>query len=654
MIKLGQLRQSVFFTVSLLTLCILFIILGVLFYYLTFNLVEASNQSKTVTSKLTAQSIMDKVDRNFYERFGDVQAYAYNKLAVATAGNDSLASGTQEFINTMTAYYVLYDLMMICNKQGKVLAVNNKDKNGNDIQSQHILNMNVSEEEWFRVCTSSEGPKGGAWFSDFTTNPQIGQIYGTEGYGMAFAAPIKDEQGNVVGVWYNYASWKEVTEGIREEAEQNLQKDHPGAYAILTKDNGEIISAADKKFMNRSLPIGNDDVLGVQKTETNIPVNGLTYGISRSEGAYTFEGKNWVTIVFIPKEKISWSVFLSRKNLVAVIVCLLVVALIAGYVYYFFKKKIISKIHFIQDLQQRLSEGETIQLSDNGHNKDEFGRMTGSLGVLAKSLQHKADFADEISKGNLAADLEGVHKNDILGNSLINMRKQLEVAKESAAQRNWNAEGLAQVGIILRSYESLDQLYGKIIKFAVTYLKANQGGLFLITESEDVKEITLVASYAYEKKKFIEKTFSLGQGLIGQCIAEKEIIHLTEIPKNYVHITSGLGGATPNALLIVPLRSNEEILGAIEIASFEKFKPYQIELAEKLAESIGASLNSIRGSENTRELVTRLQQQTEEMKSQEEEMRQNMEELSATQEEMLRKEKEYLARINILERDRAS
>jgi methyl-accepting chemotaxis protein len=539
--------------------------------------------------------------------------------------------------------------MMICNRQGKVLAVNTQDKNGRPIRSQEILNENVAGEAWFRACTTSGGPAGGAWFSDFTANPQVGQIYGTEGYGMAFAAPIRDAQGTIVGVWYNYASWNEVTEGIRQEAEQDLQKDHPGAYVILTKNSGEVISAADKTLLSHALSVSEDNILTEQQAKTSIPVHNLMYGISRSKGAYTFEGKKWITAVFIPKEKISWSIFLSRKNLAAVLVCLLVVFTVAVYIYYFFKKKIISRIRDIQDLQQRLSEGEIIRISDNGHEEDEFGRMNQSLGQLARNLQYKAAFADEISQGHLTAQLEGIHDNDILGNSLMNMRKQLEIAKESTAQRNWMAEGLAQVGVILRSYESLDQLYAKIIKFVITYLKANQGGLFLITGSDDQREITLVGAYAYGKKKFVEKTLSLGQGLIGQSIAEKETIYLTDIPASYIHITSGLGGATPNALLIVPLRWNDEILGVVEMASFEKFKPHEIELAEKLAESIGASLGSIRGSENTLELVTRLQQQTEEMKSQEEEMRQNMEELSATQEEMLRKEKEYLARIHVLE-----
>src|SRR5690349_24822817 len=141
-----------------------------------------------ITAELTSQSVMDKVDRNFYERFCDVQAVAYNKLAVATAKKDSVVEGTQQFINTMTAYYVLYDLMMICDTQGKVLVVNTHDKNGKPLQTQHFMQRNVSKEDWFAACMAPGGPKGGAWFSDFMAHPEIGRIYGTKGHGMAYAA----------------------------------------------------------------------------------------------------------------------------------------------------------------------------------------------------------------------------------------------------------------------------------------------------------------------------------------------------------------------------------------------------------------------------------------------------------------------------------
>jgi GAF domain-containing protein len=159
----------------------------------------------------------------------------------------------------------------------------------------------------------------------------------------------------------------------------------------------------------------------------------------------------------------------------------------------------------------------------------------------------------------------------------------------------------------------------------------------------------MVSCYAYDKKKYIDKKLHVGQGLVGQAVMEKDTIYITHIPANYVQITSGLGEATPRSVIIVPLKTNDHVMGAIEVASFEKLEKHEIEFLEKLTESIAASIGSIRTNERTREMVNQLQQQTEQMRSQEEEMRQNMEELSATQEEMIRKEQEYISRIRSLE-----
>jgi methyl-accepting chemotaxis protein len=643
-------KRSAFTSLGITILVILIAVLTSLFYYLTANKVTASNNALEVTASLTAQSVIEKVDRNFYERFGDVQAYAYNKLAVATATSDTLVDGVQSFINTMTAYYVLYDLMLICDIQGKGLAVNTKDKNFKPLSTQHFLDKNYQGEEWFEACTSASGPAGGAWYSDFLMNPEIGKVYGTEGRGMAFAAPIRDSAGAVVGVWYNFASWREVTEGIREEAEKNLQKDHPGAFIVLTSKDGQVISAADQSFMGKL--INTDTAASDVRLSNNFafPQDDYIYARAAGTGAYTYAGKHWVAITFIPRQVMSWNVFFSSQNLLAVGVSLLVVALISLYVYRTFRKNVFSKINFIRDLQERLGGGEIFEVKTEDLKPDEFGAMTRSLATLALTLKHKSTFADEISQGNLDAELRDLSSKDVLGNSLINMRNQLRSTKQTDSQRNWTAEGLAQMAMIIRSFKSIDELYHDIIKFVVTYTGANQGGLFIITEEDGEKMLGLAACYAYEKRRFLDKKEPLDKGLTGQCIMEKQTIFLKQIPANYITITSGLGGANPKSLLIVPLKTNDEVYGALEIASFKEFQLHEIALVEKLAETIGASLGSVSTGERTRTLLEQLQQQTEEMKSQEEEMRQNMEELSATQEEMLRKEKEYLQRIKTLEK----
>jgi GAF domain-containing protein len=154
--------------------------------------------------------------------------------------------------------------------------------------------------------------------------------------------------------------------------------------------------------------------------------------------------------------------------------------------------------------------------------------------------------------------------------------------------------------------------------------------------------------YAYGRRKNLSKTIHLGEGLVGQAFREKDIIFLTDIPSDYIQITSGLGKALPNSLLIVPLIHNEQVVGVLELASFQIFEEFQIQFIQKLMESLASTLISVSDNDRTKMLLEESQLRTEHMRAQEEEMRQNMEELSATQEEMHRKEQEYLALIESL------
>jgi methyl-accepting chemotaxis protein len=122
--------------------------------------------------------------------------------------------------------------------------------------------------------------------------------------------------------------------------------------------------------------------------------------------------------------------------------------------------------------------------------------------------------------------------------------------------------------------------------------------------------------------------------MVGQCYLERQTAYLKVVPQDYVRITSGLGEATPNTLIIVPMISNGVVEGVMEFASFKEFEPYQISFLEKVGESIASSIHAASVNERVKNLLSESQQQAEEMRAQEEEMRQNMEELAATQEEM--------------------
>ncbi len=266
-----------------------------------------------------------------------------------------------------------------------------------------------------------------------------------------------------------------------------------------------------------------------------------------------------------------------------------------------------------------------------------------------KRVDQLTQFIEAMASGNYNMQIES-DSNDELSATLISMRNKLINNAEEEKRRGWSSTGIASISGILRDSGNSAELYDKVIKFLVKYTNSNQGGLFILNDTDSENPyLDLIACYAFERKKFLNKQVGIGQGLVGQCFMEQEEIHLTEIPDEYIRITSGLGGDKPQSLLMMPLKTNDKIFGVLELASFQLYPPHVVELVAKFAENIASTISNIKINDSTRILLEQTQQQAEEMKAQEEEMRQNMEELSATQEEMHRKEREYISRIQELE-----
>jgi methyl-accepting chemotaxis protein len=280
---------------------------------------------------------------------------------------------------------------------------------------------------------------------------------------------------------------------------------------------------------------------------------------------------------------------------------------------------------------------------------DEVGQMSKALNLLIKGLTNIFGFSMEIGKGNFDSQFTPLSDEDVLGHSLVEMRDELKKAseeekkrKEEDDQRNWASQGLAKFSDILRkSTNDLEELSYEIISQLVKYTSSNQGGMYVVndTDKNDLS-IEMKACYAFDRRKYLQKQIRIGEGLVGRCYQEKEKIYLTEIPNDYIKITSGLGGENPRALLIVPLIYNDVIYGLVELASFKKIPEYMIEFIERVGESIAATISSVKSNIQTTYLLEQSQQQAEEMSAQEEEMRQNMEELRATQEQSARREEE--------------
>lgn len=310
---------------------------------------------------------------------------------------------------------------------------------------------------------------------------------------------------------------------------------------------------------------------------------------------------------------------------------------------------IVKSIRKLRGFVIRLGNGELPdEMQIDGQN--EITQMAESINVLTANLKNTREFAVEVGNGNLEKEVNVFGNEGDLGGALIEMRKKLlQVSREreqqaqETQQRLWANEGMALFAQVLGRREmSIEDLAFEIIKNLVKYTKSNQAGLFLINESH---ELVLTAAYAYERRKFLKKILATNEGLVGMCYLEAETTYLTDIPADYLYITSGMGQATPKCLILVPLKSEDEVIGVIEMASLYEYSPFEIKFIENVVNSVASTLSMVRVRVSTNELLEKTKLQAEILSEHEEELRQNIEEMHATQESMTLRERELLDEI---------
>lgn len=318
--------------------------------------------------------------------------------------------------------------------------------------------------------------------------------------------------------------------------------------------------------------------------------------------------------------------------------------------YYVFRRKLIKPLELVE--QNTLNQRHTHGLPPN-----EIGKVADGINAVVEQLKDASDFVQNIGKGNLTMDYRELDPNyqpgkSKLADALIEMQQKLKELNDEERKRQWINEGLSKFVDILRSSgnDDIHVLSDKIISALVQYTGANQGGLYLLNDENDYnKYLELISLFAFDTKKFETQHIKLGEGILGQTFLEKQTTYITHVPNDYVRITSGLGDTNAKAVLVVPLKIDQDVYGVVELASLTEFKQHEIGFVERLGETIASTLANVKAAQRNRKLLEESETAAEMMRAQEEEMRQNMEELSATQEEIARKERDYIAKIQDLE-----
>ena len=279
----------------------------------------------------------------------------------------------------------------------------------------------------------------------------------------------------------------------------------------------------------------------------------------------------------------------------------------------------------------------------------EIAELEQYVADIEKIKNQRIKCIEKISAGDFDSPEDIEPGRDAEADLVAGLRKKLTIKSQENLKRqeeeehtDWVNAGITKFIEILRFHGQDRQVLAyNIISNIVKYLGANQGALYF-TNEENPEHVTLdmAACYAYEKQKLIQESFSVDEGLLGRAYHENRIINLTELPENYIKIVSGLGGAEPSNLIIVPLIFNNKNSGMIEIASFKVFQPHEITFLERIAESIASAISGLKISERTESLLQKSQEQSKLMKIQEVEMRRNLAEMRRLKEETENKDSE--------------
>ena len=274
--------------------------------------------------------------------------------------------------------------------------------------------------------------------------------------------------------------------------------------------------------------------------------------------------------------------------------------------------------------------------------------LTENVNQLAENLTTQvraiSEVASSVTKGDLTQMIRVEAKGEVeeLKDTINQMIVNLKQTTLRNQEQDWLKSNLAKFTQMLQGQKDLNTVTRRILSELAQVVNAQKGMFYILEQDENMQNPTLklFAAYALGDEVKASKEFKLGEGLVGQCAVEKERILLTNVPKNYIKISSGLGKANPVNLIILPVLFEKEIKAVIELASFDIFSETHLDFLGQLTESIGIVLNTIEANSRTEGLLVQSTSLADELRRTNEELQDKAQLMVKQKEEVEAKNKE--------------
>jgi signal transduction histidine kinase/HAMP domain-containing protein/DNA-binding response OmpR family regulator len=261
--------------------------------------------------------------------------------------------------------------------------------------------------------------------------------------------------------------------------------------------------------------------------------------------------------------------------------------------------------------------------------------LTDNVNQLSQTLTTQvraiASVATAVTTGDLTRSINVDARGEVanLKDNINEMIGNLRQTTEKNQEQDWLKTNLTRFTRMLQGQRDPMTVSKMILSELAPLVHAEQGVFYgIVGANGRPAHLVLQAGYAYKQRRNVPMEFAMGEGLVGQCALEKKRIVVTNVPKDYIRITSALGDATPANLLVLPVLFEGEVRAVIELASFQPFSPTHIDFLDQLAESIGIVLNTIDANSRTEDLLKQSQSLATELQSQQDQLQRTNDELA--------------------------
>jgi HAMP domain-containing protein/CheY-like chemotaxis protein len=286
--------------------------------------------------------------------------------------------------------------------------------------------------------------------------------------------------------------------------------------------------------------------------------------------------------------------------------------------------------------------------------RDLTDNVNGLAANLTNQVRAIAEVSTAVTKGDLTRSITVQAEGEVaaLKDNINEMILNLKETTQKNTETDWLKTNLAKFTRMLQGQRNMKTVAQMVLSELAPLVDAQQGVFYINQSDNGDATMKLLGGYAYNKRKSLANEFHAGEGLVGQCMLEKERILVTNVPMNYVQIKSGLGEAAPNNIVVLPVLFEGEVKAVIELSTFHYFSDTHLTFLDQLTESIGIVLNTIEANTRTEDLLLQSQSLAGELQSQQDELKKTNEQLEMQaqslreSEDLLKSQQEELRQTN--------